>query len=89
MIVFKIERFDKDTKRTEEFSGTMYGSMPLADMVATELNRAERDGSVIYCVTPVPVLLHSDVVVGRTACDIMLEEYYKPDPEQPAESFEV
>lgn len=88
MIVFKIERFNKDTKRTEEFGGTLYGSRPLADMVATELNRAERDGSVIYCVAPVPVLLHSDVVVGRTACDIM-REYYEPDPEQPAESFEV
>lgn len=88
MIVFKIERFSKDTKRTEEFGATLYGSRPLAEMVATELNRAERDGSVIYCVAPVPVLLHSDVVVGRTACDIM-REYYEPDPEQPAESFEV
>ncbi len=88
MIVFKIERFNKDTKRTEEFGGTLYGSRPLAEMVATELNRAERDGSVIYGVTPVPVLLHSDVVVGRTAGDIM-REYYEPDPEQPAESFEV
>lgn len=88
MIVFKIERFNKDTKRTEEFGGTLYGSRPLAEMVATELNRAELDGSVIYCVAPVPVLLHSDVVVGRTACDIM-REYYEPDPEQPAESFEV
>ena len=88
MIVFKIERFNKDTKHTEEFGGTLYGSRPLAEMVATELNRAERDGSVIYCVAPVPVLLHSDVVVGRTACDIV-REYYEPDPEQPAESFEV
>lgn len=88
MIVFKIERFNKDTKRTEEFGGTLYGSRQLAEMVAAELNRAERDGSVIYCVAPVPVLLHSDVVVGRTACDIM-REYYEPDPEQPAESFEV
>lgn len=88
MIVFQVERFNKDTKRTEDFGGTLYGSRPLAEMVATELNRAERDGSVIYCVAPVPVLLHSDVVVGRTACDIM-REYYEPDPEQPAESFEV
>lgn len=88
MIVFKIDRFNKDTNKTEEFGGTLYGSRPLADMVATELNRAERDGSVIYCVAPVPVLLHSDVVVGRTACDIM-REYYEPYPKQPAESFEV
>lgn len=88
MIVFKIDRFNKDTKETEEFGGTLYGFRPLAEMVATELNRAERDGSVIYCVAPVPVLLHSDVAVGRTACDI-IREYYETDSEQPAESFEV
>lgn len=88
MVVFKIERFNKDTNRTEEFGGPMYGSRPLAEMVATELNRAERGGSVIYGATPVPVLLHSDVVVGRTASDIM-HEYYETDSEQPAESFEV
>lgn len=88
MIVFKIDRFNKDTNKTEEFGGTLYGSRPLAEVVATELNRAERGGSVIYGVTPVPVLLHSDVVVGRTACDIM-REYYETDSEQPAESFEV
>lgn len=88
MIVFKIERYDKDTKRTEEFGVNLYASRPLAEMVAAELNRAERGSSVIYGVTPVPVLLHSDVAVGRTASDIM-HEYYTQDSEQPAESLEV